>query len=67
MAYSEDHIIQSTQHVARQRENVADLEYRGEDVSGVRALFDQFEETPARHARRRDGLRNEFDAHLTKG
>lgn len=35
MAHSEDHVIQGMQRVARQREIVADLDCRGQDVSEV--------------------------------
>lgn len=53
--------------VTRQRQIVADLECRGQDVSVARALFDQLSRPKLSVSGQLDWLKDELEMHLTKG
>jgi hypothetical protein len=57
LAEAEDHVAVGMQHIARQRELIAQLERDGHDVTQARALLEQFEQLQEMHVADRDRLR----------
>jgi hemerythrin len=59
LAEADRHVAEGEQHVARQREMVAELERDGHDAKAARELLRQFEQTLAMHVADRDRWRGE--------
>lgn len=61
LAQAEDHVLQGMQHIAHQREIIAELEGHGHDISTAKAFLHQLEQLQATHLAHRDRLRRELD------
>lgn len=57
LAQAEDHVVRDIEHVARQKETVAELEGRGQDASAARELLADLQQTQAAQVAHRDRLR----------
>jgi hypothetical protein len=62
LAQAERHVTEGVNHVARQREIVAELADDGRDLRTAQALLVQFETMLANHIADRDNIRMELAA-----
>jgi hypothetical protein len=62
LAQAEDHVAAGTQHVARQREIIAEVERDGHDAPQAKALLEQFEQLQEMHVVDRDRLLRNVEA-----
>ena len=60
LALAEDHVIQGTTHLLRQREIIAEIERHGQDTLPAESFLRLLQETQALHVQHRDRLKQQL-------